>query len=481
MFKISYIYDLVDNITPQLKKIAANIQSVSQVANSSMQSVSRSFEATKQSVEKVGKSFKDIGSTLAPVSVATGLIGAKAFKSAADMEMLRIRMNVLTGSVEKGAIAFDEVTKYAAKTPFEIADISKSLNMLMSTGGMSFEDAMKSVKVLGDIASISGGDMSGMALAFSQTSATTRLLGQDFNQFVNNSVPLMKILTDYTGKSSAEIMAMKEAGKLSFDVVAKAMEKATQKGGLFENGAEKMSKTLGGLASTLKDNINIAFAELGTEMAKSINLSELIGKISDYVGKLTNAFRQLSPETKKIITYGVLITTALAPLALTLATIIGTVALAVGGFSLLAGGIAFLISPIGIATGLVAGLGTAIYLLKDDFVIIGDYLQNTFIKIFDDIAKKINDFRKDLSIVLDFVGLEKLSNIVAPSISSQQALSLSSSAINNPEQINKPQQFTAGGSLDINILGLPKGSKAGFTPAPKNFLPVGINSVFAGS
>lgn len=473
MFKVSYIYDLVDSISPQLKKIQSNLESTRGRVNAAAQSMASSFDKVGQSLKQTSGSFREAGSTLAPLSVAMGGIALKAFKGAAEFEMLRIRMDVLTGSAEKGAKAFQEVTKYAAKTPFEIADISKSLNMLMSTGGMSFDEAMKSVKVIGDIASISGGEMSGMALAFSQTSATTRLLGQDFNQFVNNSVPLMKILTDYTGKSAAQIMAMKEAGQLSFDVVSKAMEKATKAGGLFENGAEKMSQTLSGLFSTLKDEVNIAFAELGKEMAKAINLPQLVKDFSSFIGKLTEKFKALSPETKKFITYAILIATVLAPVLLVFGSLVGVLGLAFSGLAMLAGGFALIFTPIGLITIAVIALIAVIYSLRDSFSIVYNFLKDNLMSIFDAIVLKIenvvariNELRSGAASILRSVGLEGAANLVAPEIN---------------QNINKPQQMTAGGQLDVNIKGLPKGSSAGFTPRPNNFLPVGLNTVYAGS
>lgn len=475
MFKVSYIYDLVDNISPQLKTIQANLEATRSKTTAIANSMANSFNSFGESLKRTSQSIKNVGSTLAPASIAMGLIGTKAFKSASEFEMLRAQMDVLTGSTEMGAKAFDAVTQYAAKTPFQINDISKSLNMLMSTGGMGFDEAMKSIKVIGDIASISGGEMSGMALAFSQTAATTRLLGQDFNQFINNSVPLMKIIQDYTGKTAAQIMQMKEDGVLSFDIVSKAMEKATQKGGLFENGAEKMSKTLSGLSSTLIDSVNIAFGQLGTEMAKAINLSENITKITSYIDKLTEKFKSLSPETKKFITYAVLIGAVLAPLALILGSLVGVIGLVFSGLSVLATGFVFLASPIGIITTGILALVAGLYLLKNDLITIKDFIVNEFAPAFDYVANKIkfvmdliNKFRTDTAIVLDFIGLEKLSKIISPELNQQT-------------QINKPQQLTAGGQLDVNINGLPKGSSAGFTPRPNNFLPVGVNAVFAGS
>lgn len=475
MFKVSYIYDLVDNISPQLKTIQANLEATRSKTTAIANSMANSFNSFGESLKRTSQSIKNVGSTLAPASIAMGLIGTKAFKSASEFEMLRAQIDVLTGSTEMGAKAFDAVTQYAAKTPFQINDISKSLNMLMSTGGMGFDEAMKSIKVIGDIASISGGEMSGMALAFSQTAATTRLLGQDFNQFINNSVPLMKIIQDYTGKTTAQIMQMKEDGVLSFDIVSKAMEKATQKGGLFENGAEKMSKTLSGLSSTLIDSVNIAFGQLGTEMAKAINLSENITKITSYIDKLTEKFKSLSPETKKFITYAVLIGAVLAPLALILGSLVGVIGLVFSGLSVLATGFVFLASPIGIITTGILALVAGLYLLKNDLITIKDFIVNEFAPAFDYVANKIkfvmdliNKFRTDTAIVLDFIGLEKLSKIISPELNQQT-------------QINKPQQLTAGGQLDVNINGLPKGSSAGFTPRPNNFLPVGVNAVFAGS
>lgn len=479
MFKISYIYDLVDQISPQLKKIQSNLQQVNGKVNTVANQMANSFdkvgESIKRTAQNTAKSFNQIGATLAPTSLALGGIGIKAFKTAADFEMLRIRMDVLTGSAEMGAKAFDEVTKYAALTPYQIQDISKSLNMLMSTGGMGFEDAMKHVKILGDIAAVSGGEMSGMALALSQTSATTKLLGQDFNQFVNNGVPLMKLLTMHTGKTASQIMEMKEDGALSFDIVSKAMENATKKGGMFEGAALKMSKTLSGLASSLVDNVNIAFGSLGAEMAKAIKMAELIQKITVFADKLTEKFKLLTPAQQKFITYAIIIGAVLAPILLILGSVIAVIGLVGSGFTLIASVIAFAVTPLGFVLMLFVNLAIAVYNCKDSLVIIGDYLVDKFASAFDYVADKIqrvsnllNQLRSDSAVVLNFLGLEKMANLVSPEM-------------NQPTQINKPQNLTAGGELNVNIRGLPKGSNSNFTPRPNSFLPVGINSVFAGT
>ena len=473
MFKISYIYDLVDHISPQLKKIQANLEQVNNKVSQTAQSMSTSFNNIGRNLNNVGQSFKNIGSTLAPASVAMGLIGAKAISSASNFETLGIQLEILTGSAEKGKNLFQELAKYSAETPFELPDIVQATRTLLGSN-IALKDVVATTKMLGDVSAGSGADIKSLAVVYGQVAGMTKLQGQDAMQFVSNGIPIWALLQKTTGKSINQLRELATDGKISFDIVNKALTQATQKNGMYYQATEKLSKSLGGLYSTLKDNVNIAFGDLGAEMVKAINLQKLITQISDFAGKLTEKFKLLSPETKKFITYAVLIITVLVPVALALGSLVGILGLTFSGLSLLAGGFAFIATPIGLITAGITALSIAIYLLQDSFVIVYDFLKDKFAGAFDYIGNKIkmvmdliNKFRSDSATVFNFLGLEKLANLASPEI-------------NQPSQINKSQSFTAGGQLDVNIKGLPKGSNAGFTPRPNNFLPVGVNSVFAG-
>ncbi len=81
--------------------------------------------------------------------------------------------------------------------------------------------------------------------------------------------------------------------------------------------------------------------------------------------------------------------------------------------------------------------------------------------------------------VFDFIS--KAANFVKSGISKAGEF-LSGGEINNAvnNNINTNQSpVPIGGSLGIDIRGLPTGSSTNFTPAPGNQLPVGINSSFA--
>ena len=471
MFKVSYIYDLVDNISPQLKKIQSNLEQTRTKTQAIAQSMSSSFDKVGQSLTNTSRSIKNAGSTLAPLSVAMGGVAIKALSSAANFEKLQMQMEVLTGSAEKGKEVFKKLVEFAAATPFELPELVKANNTLMGFG-MTAEDAFDSLKMIGDVSAVAGGDLQGITVAFGQAAASGRLMGQDLLQLVNNGVPIIDMLTKSMGVAKERIKDMVSEGKITLPVLVKAFRDATSEGGKFNKGMEKLSTTLGGVYSTLKDSVNIAFAELGSEMAKSINLRELIKDLSVFAGKLTEKFKSLSPETKKFITYLVLATTVLAPLLLVLGSLVGIAGLAFSGLGILAGGFAILFTPVGLITAGVVALIAVIYSLRDSFAIVYDFLKDNLLAIFDAIILKvesvvarINELRSSAASILSSVGLEGAANLVAPEVN---------------QTINKPQQMTAGGQLDVNIKGLPKGSSAGFTPRPNNFLPVGLNTVYAG-
>jgi len=474
MFKISYIYDLVDNISPQLKKIQSNLEQVNNKVANTAQSMSNSFNRVGDTLKQTSQSVKNIGSTLAPASVAMGLIGAKAISSASNFETLGIQLEILTGSAEKGKQLFQELATFSAQTPFELPDIVQATRTLLGSN-IALKDVVATTKMLGDVSAGSGADIKSLAVVYGQVAGMTKLQGQDAMQFVSNGIPIWALLQKATGKSIDQLRELASDGKISFDIVNKALTQATEKNGMYFQATQKLSKSLGGLYSTLKDNVNIAFGELGAEMVKAINLQQLITQISDFAGKLTAKFKSLSPETKKFITYAVIIISVLAPVALVLGSLIGIAGLVISGFGLLAGAFAFLFTPLGFALSLFARLAIVLFNLKDELIIIYDFLKDKFAGAFDYVADKIkmvmdliNKFRTDSAVVLNFLGLEKMANFVAPEI-------------NQPSQINKSQSLTAGGELNVNIKGLPKGSNSNFTPRPNSFLPVGINSVFAGT
>ncbi|MBC8399064.1 MAG: tape measure protein [Flavobacteriales bacterium] len=249
-------------------------------------------------------------------------VGTMAVKQAANFEKLQTTLNVLTGSAEEGARAFERLVQFSAKTPFQLADLTKVNNTLMGFG-LTTDEAFDSLSMLGDVAGIVGGDLQSIAIAFGQAAAEGRVMTRDLRQFINNGVPILQVLSEEMGVAEGAIMDMASEGKITFELLDRAFKNATAEGGKFEGGMETLSGTLNGLFSTLKDNVNIALAELGQEIADALNLQEGIPALSREIGLAVQNFKNLSQETKKFILALAGFSTVAGPIIIFLGAVLG--------------------------------------------------------------------------------------------------------------------------------------------------------------
>lgn len=216
-------------------------------------------------------------------------VGTLAVRQAAKFERLRVTLNTLNGSAEEGAKAFERLVQFSAETPLQLEELTRVNNMLMGFGQTS-DDAFKSLKMLGDVAAVSGGNLTGIAVAFGQAAAEGRVMTRDLRQFINNGVPILDILAKSMGVARGEIMDLASEGKLSFEVLQDGFEFATGSQGRFNDGLKILSQTLEGLFSTLKDNVNIALATFGKEIAEALDLKNGVPALSRKIKELTDAF-----------------------------------------------------------------------------------------------------------------------------------------------------------------------------------------------
>ncbi len=284
MFKVSYIYDLVDNISPQLKKIQSNLEATKNTVHSIAGQMSTSFSNLSNTIKKTSQSFNSAGTTLAPLSATMGLVATKAISSASNFETLGIQLEILTGSAEKGKKLFEELDKYSIDSPFNLPEVVQATRTLLGSN-IALEDVVATTKMLGDVSAGSGADIKSLAVVYGQVAGMTKLQGQDAMQFVSNGIPIWALLQKATGKSIDQLRELATDGKISFDIVKKALTQATEKNGMYYKATEKLSKSLGGLFSTLVDQVNKAFGQLGAEMAKAIDLSSNITNITDAIEK----------------------------------------------------------------------------------------------------------------------------------------------------------------------------------------------------
>ena len=339
----------------------------------------RGLNQASNRLNSFGNRLKGVGSSLQTrLTLPLSLAGGMAVKSASDFERLRTSLDVLSGSAEKGAESFQRLVQFSAQTPFQLTELAKVNNMLLGFG-MNTEEAFEALKMLGDVASVSGGDLNGVARAFGQASATGKLFAEDINQLIDNSVPVIKLLAEEMGVAEGQIKQLASEGKVGFEDLRNALRRATSAGGMFENGMQKLSGTFAGQLSTFRDNLNIAFAEFG-----KIILPILSGLLKNLTG-LAQRFGALDADTKKIVI-------TLAGLTAVLPTVITLI----GNFGVLIGA---LVSPIGLVLVAVASLVVFQNELYNAFVVVNNFIRGQMLKAFEHLSAGFRKFQKRLQFV----------------------------------------------------------------------------------
>lgn len=256
-------------------------------------------------------------SFLAAGGIAT--LGAAVFKFSrfvidvtAEMEMLRISMEVLTGTAEEAARIIKEIRTIASKTPYTLSGMATAAKILLQYR-IEGEEVIGVLKNLGDVAMGDSQKLRLLAIALGQVRAAGRLQGQELRQFVNAAFNPLTTLEQVTGVGVGVLRKLMEEGKLSSDAIFLAFRRATEEGGKFYKGMEKGSRTLIGKWSTFIDSMQELGRSIGGPLLPII---KFLLDVGIGLGRLIAPFMKIAIPLVMLLTpMGRFITllTALAP------------------------------------------------------------------------------------------------------------------------------------------------------------------------
>lgn len=219
--------------------------------------------ATKESATMDNALLK-VGKTLGVVFAAGQL---KAFASQvvslrSEIQSLEISFQTLAGKT-KGDALFQSLREFAVKTPMMLKDLAQGAQTMLAFN-IEAEKVMPILQAIGDVSMGDAQKFNSLTLAFSQMSATGKLMGQDLLQMINAGFNPLAVISEKTGKSIGELKEQMEGGKISVQMVTDAFIAATSEGGKFNGMLEKQSQGLQGAISNLQGAIDDMMNEIGT-------------------------------------------------------------------------------------------------------------------------------------------------------------------------------------------------------------------------
>lgn len=279
-------------------------------AEKTINSLSKSSDGLSKKFMSFGKKMT-IGVTAPLTALATAGV-----KYNATMESYLANLTTLLGGNQQEAQKLlDTLKEMANTTPYEATDLVKATQKMMAFG-ISADDSLKYLNMLGDIAMGDANKMDSLTLAFSQISASGRASMEDINQMIDQGFNPLTIIAEKTGESMGDLRDRVSAGGVSFEEIAGAFQTATSEGGTFYQSMDKASQTTNGKISSLKDAFNSALGSM-TE-----SLLPFVTEAVNGFTKLANWFANLDENGKRVVLILAGIAMAIGPVVSIIGTLI---------------------------------------------------------------------------------------------------------------------------------------------------------------
>ena len=265
-----------------------DIQVNSQGAVRNLRDVSNASKSAESAVVGLSKA-------LGPLLIAFEAVQATKFVFAktAELESQTKSLQVLTGSVQKATAIIKELQQLGAVTPFtstELIDAAKRLNAF----GVEGDKVVETTRRLADVAGATGAELQGLVTAYGQVQAKGRLQGEELLQFQERGIALQGELRKMYGMTGDEFQKALSKGKISAEAVEVALQRLTDTGGKYANGAIAQSETLQGKFSTLQDGVEQLARTIGTALSPMFKwalsqATQVVSEIQRLIDEANNA------------------------------------------------------------------------------------------------------------------------------------------------------------------------------------------------
>lgn len=322
----SVVIDVVDKASSKLKKV-----------NDASKKLSRSFNVLEKRNKGITRGFKG----LAKVVAAVGLVefGRRSVATAANFQKLELRLKLLTEATGQ----FSDAQKIATKgqelfgiSATEALDGVTNITARLLPLGVSLQDIETTFIGFNTAAKLGGASAIEASNAFRQLAqalGSGRLAGDEFRS-VSEQVPLiLKPLADELNVSTGELKELAAQGKLTSEVVIRALRKLGKSGAddlkkILENDPTQVFKNLQNEIEQFQISIGKALLP-ATKLATS-SLTNLIAVINAIPPEITS-FVVVTATLVGAITIALPVIKAVIGTLTTLKTIAVGVAAVMGG------------------------------------------------------------------------------------------------------------------------------------------------------
>jgi len=283
----------VEAIFKAIDKVSAPVSAMQNSVSKMTRSIEAGLRGIGHRVDRISGKFAGLAKT--------AVVGAGAFATIAaggiaylvsqysKIEDAEAAFTPLMGGAERARLLIEELNKAAAETPFEFEDISSATKQLLPVMNGDIQKTVDTLKMLGDTAGGNAQKLDSITRGFTKAMLKGKVDMESLNMIAEAGVPIFSELAKSMGvKVNAAFFKMISTGKVSTAQLSAAFQKMTSEGGVFYKGMEIASRTTSGLLSTLSDNVSLAAADIGKELAPTVKdlikyAIDITQKVRDWV------------------------------------------------------------------------------------------------------------------------------------------------------------------------------------------------------
>ena len=209
-------------------------------------------DAITKGINKVAGGIKNITSSISDMAVQGG------FNRALNIEQAEFKLKGLGHSAEETQAIMDNALASVKGTAYGLDEAATVAASAVAAGVKPGKDLERTLKLVGDAATISGRDMQSMGAIFNKVAAAGKLTGQELNQLTDAGIPVLQLLADNMGITAEETRDLISAGKIGFAEFQDAIEKgmggaALTMGQTFEGSLANTKAAMSRLGKTFMD------------------------------------------------------------------------------------------------------------------------------------------------------------------------------------------------------------------------------------
>ena len=228
--------------------------------------VQRGLDSITSKIGAIGKKFATFGLAAITTGFAAITAGLVAFtvgasKAATSIESLTTQFKTLLGSSSAAQERMEEITKFAAETPFEISELADTSKLLQTLGGNLLATG-DGLRLVGDAAAMSGQPIKEVGLS----------IGRIFNAITSgtsageavNRLQELGLITGKTKLGFETLAAAQKKGVAASLTSAEALKRLKTVMSQTEGGMAALAATTEGKLSNMADNISQLKVAFGT-------------------------------------------------------------------------------------------------------------------------------------------------------------------------------------------------------------------------